>query len=359
MARNRSGISREALNPLRITGTPLPPNVLLAVKLIAVCFLLTQWRKLPRPFLPFVPILDTIATPSTVQTAIKSTFLIAAVLLLLNRCVRVCCLVLGGCVGLAVLSSRTYFANNRVFTACIFLLAGLLQPGQAPWFIRYQVVLVYLGAGLNKLLNKDWRSGQFFEAWTSGTPHHQRLQSALPWPPRWTNRLLSWLVIGVELFLVVGFSSKRLVPLSIWTGAAYHTALLVDTGSTFNMFYVAMLSAYLAFADWPTSVKVDYVASARPVLRLVQLLELTDSDRMLVTRAHRRAAVPLSVTLGRRRFQNWSAARMLVLLHAPSYVLFTVALSLLDPRRWGRWLALAVLTAVSASWVVNRRSDRG
>ena len=34
MARNRSGFSRESLNPLRITGTPLPPNVLLAVKLI-------------------------------------------------------------------------------------------------------------------------------------------------------------------------------------------------------------------------------------------------------------------------------------------------------------------------------------
>jgi hypothetical protein len=50
---------------------------------------------------------------------------------------------------------------------------------------------------------------------------------------------------------------------------------------------------------------------------------------------------------------------MLLLSHAPSYVLFVVALSLLDPRRWGRWLALAVLTAVSASWVVNRRSDRG
>jgi hypothetical protein len=358
MARNRSGIFRDGLNPLRITGTALPPNVLLAVKLIAVCFLLTQWRKLPRPFLPFLSVLDRVDSPTTAQTTLKTTFLIGVVPLLFNRWVRACCLLLSATVGLAVLSSRTYFANNRVFTACVFLLAAFEQPQNAS-LIRYQVVLVYLGAGLNKLLDKDWRSGRFFETWTSRTPHHQRLRAALPVPSIWTSRLVSWLVIGIELFLTFGFLNKRTVPLSIWTGIAYHTALLVDTGSTFNMFYVAMLSAYRACIDWPRLARVDYAASSRPVCALVRLLEKTEPNGVLVTRATTRAPSRLSIRVGRRRFLSWQAACMLVLLHAPSYVVFVLALSVLDPRRWGRWIAAGLLAIFSAGWALGGRSGRG
>jgi hypothetical protein len=331
--------------------------VLLMAKLVTLCFLLTQWRNLPRPFLPFIPIFDRIGSPAAVQKVLKATFLVPATLLLCNRYVRPCCVVLGALVGFSVLSSRTYFGNNRTFTACLLFLAGLHRRGQSPWLIRYQVVLVYLGAGLNKLLDPDWRSGQFFETWTSPVPHHRLLRRYLPLRPLLVSRLMSWLVIVVELFLALGFSYKRLSPVALWTGVLYHTALLVDVGSTFNMFYFAMLSAYLAFVEWPSkAVTLEYAPSLGALARALALHHRLDPGYPLRLRPRPDARGTLAITVDSRRYRGWSAITALILFSPVSYLVYAVLLSLLQPGRAIRWVALATVTVFSPLFgvVANR-----
>src|SRR5260370_25066533 len=85
-------------NPLRCGGTALPVNLLLSVKLIALTLLLTNHvRLLPAPFLPFIPALDRIP-PRIFQTAVQAVFVVAALALLFNHCVRLSSFVLGSAI---------------------------------------------------------------------------------------------------------------------------------------------------------------------------------------------------------------------------------------------------------------------
>src|SRR6185312_6392013 len=148
-------------NPLRVTGTEMPPNLLLACKLIVVAFVVNgQVRRLPGHFLPFFSALDRVGSQSAYRHGLQAAFLVAAVALLLNRAPHLAASVTG-----ATILSRIYFENNTEYTGLILLLAGLAASGERTRLVRYQVVLLYAAAALNKLLDADWRSGQFFENW--------------------------------------------------------------------------------------------------------------------------------------------------------------------------------------------------
>ena len=253
-----SALTRPAAwwNPLCSTRTVLPPNLLLMAKILALCFILSgQIAALPDHFLPFLPVLDKAGSPADFQRLLQATFLLGSVFLVFNIGVRTCCLVLGGVILLGILSSRPYFENNRTFTGCLLLLAGLYVPGQKPSLIRLQIILLYFGAGCNKLLDADWRSGQFFENMEAHLGHHREFYVKLSsWlPGMWLSRLMSWTVIIVEFVIAGGLSLRRLLGPIVWVGIAYHTALLVLTGYTFGMFYYATLSSFLAFLELPAT----------------------------------------------------------------------------------------------------------
>jgi hypothetical protein len=155
---------------------------------------------LPRPFLPFLPALDKVPPAIGFQRGLRVTYLIAGMMLLLNRWVRVSCLVCAAVLFLGALSSRLTFANNRQYAGCLLFLAALTRPGQSPWLIRYQVVLLYFGAGLNKILDVDWRSGQFFEIWAHGA---KLVRVRLLFPPRVFSLIASWWTILIEFVAAV------------------------------------------------------------------------------------------------------------------------------------------------------------
>src|SRR5580700_3413737 len=148
--------SRVSRNPFRVTGTELPANVLLMAKILAICFLVNlHWRDLPDHFLPFLPIFDHAGPPIMFKRILQVVFFIGAFCVLFNYRVRAACLVLGVLMFVAILSSRPYFENNRTYVGCLWFLAGLQVSGIEPWPLRFQVILLYFGAGLNKLLDPD------------------------------------------------------------------------------------------------------------------------------------------------------------------------------------------------------------
>jgi Vitamin K-dependent gamma-carboxylase len=243
-----TGARLATLNPLDVRGTAMRPQILLMAKVVAISFFLSQWSALPRPFLPFVAVVDHMGVGVPFQRGLKLTFAAAALALLLNRFPRVACCVMAAVIFAGIMSSRVYYENNRMFTGCILLLAGLSSLGSV-WPIQLQVLILYGAAALNKLLDVDWRTGQFFDAWITVSPMHEvyaRLTSLLPA----TALLLSWTVMGTEVALVAGLAIRRLRPAAIWLGVAYHTALVLATGRTFGMFWFAALASYLAFVDW-------------------------------------------------------------------------------------------------------------
>ncbi|HZT33487.1 MAG TPA: DUF393 domain-containing protein [Bryobacteraceae bacterium] len=167
---------------------------------------------------------------------------------------RAACLTLGGSILLAVLSSKAYYGNNKTFCGLALFLAGLYEPGQEPWLLRWQLALVYLGAGLNKLMDADWRSGQFFEHWAV-TRLRQSLYLAADalLPPMLLAKFMCWTTILTELGLSLGFLVRRAWYWAVWVGVLFQAALMLFTGTTFTMFFYAMEAALLVFVDWPAA----------------------------------------------------------------------------------------------------------
>ena len=257
--------------------------MLLAAKLIVVAFFLRgQWNELPEPFLPFVPFLDDLGSPQTFRRTLQAVFLVAAVPLLTNRLVRTACIVLALVIFIALLSSHQYFENNRTLTACVLLLIGLYDRESRWPLVSYQLAVVYFGAALNKMLDSDWRSGQFVQHWISNVLNYEfyeRLSAAFP--GMMLSSLLGWTAIGWEYLLALGFVVRRLLPAAITGGVLYHTALLLITGRTYGMFYFTLLSAYLACVEWPRSpVEVRYPNAGAIRRGVWRVLRVADFDRL-------------------------------------------------------------------------------
>src|SRR5439155_1852998 len=150
-------------------------------------------RLLPDPFLPFIPIFDRIGAPPVFPLALQVVFVVSAISLLFNRSVRASCLLLGGTILIGVISSKAYYGNNKTFCGLILVLTGLYEPGQEPWLLRIQFAIVYFGAGLNKLLDADWRSGVFMEHWaTARLKNELYVTIASRLPAMLLAKLMSW-----------------------------------------------------------------------------------------------------------------------------------------------------------------------
>jgi predicted DCC family thiol-disulfide oxidoreductase YuxK len=242
-------------NPLRCGGTALPTNLLLMAKLIALCLLLTNHvRQIPDPFLPFVPVFDWIGSPAAFQRALQIVFVASAVALLFNRSVRLSCLLLGGSILIGVISSKAYYGNNKTFCGLILFLTGLYEPGQEPWLLRIQFAIVYFGAGLNKLLDADWRSGVFMEHWATARLKNDLYVAIASWlPAMLLAKLMCWGTIVTELGMSAAFLIRKWFPVGIWASLLFQSSLMLVSGTTFNMFFYATQAALLMFVEWPRS----------------------------------------------------------------------------------------------------------
>jgi predicted DCC family thiol-disulfide oxidoreductase YuxK len=246
-------------NPLRCDGTAVPANLLLLAKIVAVAYLLSDIRMLPAPFLSFIPPLDYFAGPEPYAWTLRAVFFASGIALLCNRAPRLSAFVMGLAVMTAVVGSKAYYGNNKLFSASMLLLTGLWHPRLGPWLLRAQIVIVYFGAGLNKLLDPDWHSGQFFHHWAGARLEQPLYLWANQWfPPLLLGKLVCWGTILVELGLAVAFLIPRTWPTAIWVSLLFHAGLLEFTGTTFNMFFYAMEAAMLSFVAWPREKLVIY-----------------------------------------------------------------------------------------------------
>jgi len=357
-------IERKAswLAPLQIRGTALPPNLLLAARLITLCFIGTgQILHLSSHFLPFVPFFEQLGSPAVFHWTLTAAFLFGAVLLFSTRWSRIACLLLSSVLFVSLLSSRMYFENNRTFCACLLLLIGLSSASQKPWLVRLQVALVYFGAALNKLLDADWRSGQFFAFWF-GKIHNPELWTRITHflPGMALARIMDWSVIALEFVLVIGFLVPRFYRWAIWLGVCYHTALMVVMNSTFGMFYYAMLISYLAFVEWPVSGAIVFYDSDCGLCEATRRWFMCSDPERTFHWAPIQAAVnrygisgeilkeKLRLILRGKTFSGFSAFKALVLYNPLLYMLFA-CVACLQPRVPGyRWLALAMIAIFSA-----------
>lgn len=239
-------------NPLKLSELSLPPQVVLLCRLLALTLLLTNHQsQIQTPFLPFLDIFDSLP-PAIFQYTLKTALVIGALGLLFTRKTRTFATLTGITILLAVLSSRAYYGNNKTFAGLLLLLSALSSQTGPPRLIQWQLALVYFGAGLNKILDPDWQSGQFFHHWATdrlGNPVYIWLSAQLP--PLVAGKLFCWTSIAAELAIAVLTLIPRFHPAVIWGSGLFQSSLLLFTGDPFNLFFYSMQASLFAFARWP------------------------------------------------------------------------------------------------------------
>ncbi|HWX95943.1 MAG TPA: hypothetical protein VNZ01_03740, partial [Solirubrobacteraceae bacterium] len=289
---------------------------------------------------------------------LQAVWLIAAAALLLNQLVRPSCLVLGGTLLLAQLSSTPYRTNNLTFTALLLLIIGLSDRNTAKMLIRAQLVVLYFWAGTNKLLDGNWRSGAFFESWVgihAYGPAYRHLADLLP--SMVLSTIASWAVIVTELFISVTFAVRRLVPVGILLVIAYHSSLFLVTGTTFTMFWFAVTAACVALVEWPARAPIVKYGEEGSLARIVRLLHRLDLGHAFAWEQSRGSE--LELTIGERRFSGREALARVMLYHPTLYIVYYALAAIQEPaRRWAAVVALAV-AAYAAVVLVRNRLDSG
>jgi predicted DCC family thiol-disulfide oxidoreductase YuxK len=347
-------------NPLRLSGTPLPVPVLLMAKLIAVALLLTNHQRLlPDPFLPFVSWLEPLSFSSNFQVAIKAVFIASALALILNCRVRTSAFVLGATILLSVVASKAYYGNNKTMCGILLVMAGMWERRFGTLFIRLQFSLVYFGAGLNKLLDPDWQSGQFFHHWATvrlKQPVYTGLAPMLP--DLMLAKAFCFATIAVELALSSLWFIRPAWPRAIWLSLLFHAALLEFTGTTFTMFFYAMEAAVLAFVAWPRELIVIYDGECGICNDIRRWWSKLDFDGAYLWRPLQsdvgarfgiaRAALEerLHFVADGRVYAGFHACKM-ILLYNPVTSLLLVTMIALPPEDWRWWRRVAAGLALA------------
>lgn len=190
--------------------------------------------------------------------AVISTALCLGVLF--TRFTRSCCLGLAALIGLELVLTPTWFAHNRLFVGALLLMVSL-SSRRFPSLPRWQVGLVFLLAGLDKLFEPAWRDGRFFESFIA-----QLSRFGLMWSPgggvgdpnvvaSWLEQAGSrpvWMLVGlgaiaVELFLGACFIFRA--RFGAWLNLAFHVIVYVVTGSTMGQFFFAGAASSLLLLD--------------------------------------------------------------------------------------------------------------
>src|SRR5262249_43044921 len=331
-------------------------------KLIVLAVLLQRHLPLSSHFLPFLPFFDQIGSPAAFHRVLVLVFLIAAGALFLNWRMRAASTVLDLTILVSILASRPAFSNNLAYCGALLFLMGLQAPDREPRLLRLQVVLLYFGAGLNKLLDPDWRSGQFFEYWFGHVHSHAwYLTIAGHMPALLASKLMSWSSFSTELGLSVMLLFRRLYPLAIWVGLLFHTSMLVMTDLTFRLYYVAVCASYLAFVAWPMKpLTVIYDSDCSLCTNAKRFYERIDLERrcnrffLQQSKNGQRFGTngpqlrrSICLTVAARQYRGFAALKMLLLYNPLTYFLLVLALRSPEAIHLRRWFAMTALLLFS------------
>jgi len=327
------------------------PHTLMIAKMTWVLLVWEQFSHyLHEPFLPFFDSLYLLNQIPGYGLLLKLLFFGAGIALMLNRQVRTMSILLGLITLLANVQSEVNFRNHSTICGCALLLAGLTPPGKEPWLIRWQMVVVYLGAWLNKQLDPDWLDGSFFQYWTHAELKHSAyMYLAALLPGASLSILFSWTTILSEFAIMVGLAVRRWWCWALWMGALFHLATFVFMkGNPFGHFMQSLGIVYLAFITWPKA--RGTVRFGALINRIwIRMLRCWDSEKQYDWTVY--PSDPwLSLTTEGKQLIGLRALRE-ILLHSPGFfwtvfILFQLLIHLLPwPEKFFTTFLLLLLAA--------------
>lgn len=343
-------------NPLRCSGHSLPTELVFLAKLIALALL---WRgDLPaRRHLPYFEFMDWLGPASLYDDALRGLAVVGFVLLFFSPWVRSACAMLGLGYLVGLLGCRPCLSVAHTYAACVFLVLSLSSRETGGRLLRWQVVILYAGAAVNKAFDLDWWNGHYFDTLLIER-HALPIYIALAdlFPPLFLSSFMGISIIATQFAITVCFLVRRWWPVGVVIGVVNHALMSLTLGTTFGPFLFAVVGSYVAFRHWPEQLEVS-VPDTPGSRRWRTWLERLDFDRALRFGQATAAESPtarLSVHFNGRSWHGFNAVRQIA-LYAPIVFFLSVPV-LYQGHPFGSIYLVALLLFFNPFWgVISKR----
>jgi hypothetical protein len=197
------------------------------------------------PFLPFFEFMDGFRGFQGFFFVLDWIYWISLIFVFMGFRFQTFSMVLALLIFMSVLFSRLQYSNSFLYCGCSFFLIGIYRPG-LEWIFRVQIALLYLGAGINKLLDPDWLSGQYFQFFFREVyPLPEIFLTSLT--SKTASRFFSYSTIATEIGLGVWALLNRKNQLLVLGIHFFHLSMLVLTKGelSFIFFFLMAVTGYL------------------------------------------------------------------------------------------------------------------
>ena len=239
-----------AFNPLRLSGHALPPQLVLMARLLAL-FLLLRGESPYRTYLPYLELLDRFP-PDALGVVMRGAADAGYLLTLATPFIRLGAGVSGSMLLLGLLACRPCLSVAHTFVACLLLAVALSDRRTEGRLVRAQVVMLYAGATLHKIVDPDWWNGRYFDAMLVARHEHALYATvAAALPAGLLATAMGLATVAAQAALAICFLRPRAYRAGVILGVLFHGAMVLIMQSTFGPFFGALLIAYVAFLPWP------------------------------------------------------------------------------------------------------------
>jgi len=340
------------LNPFYVTGKAVVPELVLAVRLLAVYLLLT--KEFPFSgnqgggrFYPVVGWLGHLGTDEQFNLGVKLLFLGGIGILLFSRFVRLGALGVGLAFVMGPLSCQTCISVAHLFTGCVFLCTALSNNVTGTGLIRFQLAVLYLGADLNKVSDPDWWSGASME--TLLVTKHQiasYMHVASIFPPGILSQITGIGVIVLQMAIAILLLRRGTVIYAMLLALVLHLPMVLLMQMTFGPFLFALITAYGSLLAWPRHLFCDGRLHSSTAVKWLGRLDFNNQVSPCAGSANDSPA-------------RWLRTALYYLPHPAILLAMTVLTAAM--ARYGKLLPLTVLTIVAFAmyaWPQRKRAGQ-
>jgi len=274
--------SMHHLNPFYVKGKTVVPELVLAVRMLAVYLLLTgefpfNGNQGGGRFYPLIELLDQLGTDEQFNLGVRLLFLSGIGMLLFSHYVRLGALGVGLAFVTGLLSCQICISVAHLFTGCVFLCTALSNHVTGTNLIRFQLAVLYLGADLNKVFDPDWWTGASME--TLLVTKHQiasYMKAASIFPPGLLSQMMGIGVIVLQISIAILLLRRVTVIYAMLLALVLHLPMVLLMQMTFGPFLFALVTAYGSLLTWPQQLACDNRLHSNVLVKWLTLLDFNE-----------------------------------------------------------------------------------
>lgn len=221
--------------------------------------MIVSYRMLP--FKRNVPYLDFLVDwgPDKVYNyTLYFAVLIGSVLILFSKKTRTGSFLIGTAFLWSVISCRSCLSVAHMYMSVTFIVISLSNKQTGGWLLKAQLIILYFGAGINKMMDQDWWNGNYFE--TLMIDRHAN--SFYSWAadlfePKFLSKFMGIAAVFLEFIIPVCFLIKKFNKAGLIIGLIFHTILILLANDMFGPFYFTIVANYFIFLNWPQPMVVN------------------------------------------------------------------------------------------------------